>query len=145
MNVRIALLVIGCLMAGCSSTARADAMKSVDPDQAPIAAVDRFSDKAANIQVRTPHNHLPGPNEPVDFDAGPFITQGLSPKTQPVIQAVDRRIELIVTSQRNKREHTRPGARQIWIFRQAARQDEVGLPTRIETFMCGAPTPRTAS
>jgi hypothetical protein len=50
-----------------------------DPDQAPIAAVDRFSDNAATIQVRTADNHLPGPNEPVDFDTGPFITQGLSP------------------------------------------------------------------
>ncbi len=53
----------------------------LDPDQAPIAAVDRFSDKAAHLQLRTPDNHLPGPNEPVDFDTGPFITQGLSPST----------------------------------------------------------------
>ena len=49
--------------------------------KAPIAAVDRFSDKAAHLQLRTPDNHLPGPNEPVDFDTGPFITQGLSPST----------------------------------------------------------------
>ena len=53
----------------------------LDPDQAPIAAVDRFSDKAAHLQLRTPDNHLPGPNQPVDFDTGPFITQGLSPST----------------------------------------------------------------
>ncbi len=58
------------------------AMKPLDPDQAPIAAVDRFSDKAAHLQLRTPENHLPGPNEPVDFDTGPFITQGLSPTHQ---------------------------------------------------------------
>jgi PQQ-dependent dehydrogenase (methanol/ethanol family) len=57
------------------------ALKPIDPDQAPIAAVDRFSDKAAHLQLRTPENHLPGPNEPVDFDTGPFITQGLSPTT----------------------------------------------------------------
>jgi hypothetical protein len=81
MNIRIALLVIGSLMAGGSSAARAEAMKPLDPDQAPIAAVDRFSDKAATIQVRTADNHLPGPNEPVDFDTGPFVTQGLSPST----------------------------------------------------------------
>ena len=56
-------------------------MKPIDPDQAPIAAVDRFSDKAAHLQLRTPENHLPGPNEPVDFDTGPFVTQGLSPTT----------------------------------------------------------------
>jgi alcohol dehydrogenase (cytochrome c) len=55
--------------------------QAVDPDKAPVAAVDRFSDKAAHLQLRTPENHLPGPNEPVDFDSGPFITQGLSPST----------------------------------------------------------------
>ena len=53
--------------------------QAVDPDKAPVAAVDRFSDKAAHLQVRTPDNHIPGPNEPVNFDSGPFITQGLSP------------------------------------------------------------------
>ena len=56
-------------------------MAPLNPDQAPIAAVDRFSNKAAHLQVRTADNHLPGPNDPVDFDAGPFITQGLSPTT----------------------------------------------------------------
>src|SRR5690349_24612672 len=85
MNIRIALLVIGSLMAGGSSAAWADAMKPLDPDQAPIAVVDRFSDKAATIYMRTSDDrlpgHLPGPNEPVDFDTGPFITQGLSPRT----------------------------------------------------------------
>src|SRR5262245_50690498 len=72
-------------MAGCGSAAWADAMKPLDPDQAPIAAVDRFSDKAATIYMRNSDDrlpgHLPGPNEPVDFDTGPFITQGLSPTT----------------------------------------------------------------
>jgi alcohol dehydrogenase (cytochrome c) len=57
------------------------AMKPLDPDQAPVAAVDRFSEKAAQLQVRTADNKIPGPNEPVDFDTGPFITQGLAPKT----------------------------------------------------------------
>jgi hypothetical protein len=56
-------------------------MKPLDPDQAPIAKVDRFSEKAAHLQLRTADNHLPGPNEPVDFDTGPFITQGLAPAT----------------------------------------------------------------
>ena len=85
MNIRIALLVFGSLMAGGGSAAWADAMKPLDPDQAPIAAVDRFSDKAATIYMRTADDrlsgHIPGPNEPVDFDTGPFITQGLSPRT----------------------------------------------------------------
>src|SRR6476620_12512707 len=81
MNIQISLLVIGALVAGNSSAAQAVAMKPLDPDQAPIAVVDRFGDKAATIQVRTADNHLPGPNEPVDFDTGLFITQGLSPTT----------------------------------------------------------------
>ncbi len=55
-----------------------------DPDKAPIAAVDRFSVKAAHLQLRTASNGLPGPNAPVDFDQGPFITQGLSPDGKPV-------------------------------------------------------------
>ena len=80
MTTRIALLfaVLSLITGGVAAQA---ATKPVDPDQAPIAAVDRFSDKAAHLQLRTPDNHLPGPNEPVDFDTGPFITQGLSPNT----------------------------------------------------------------
>lgn len=53
--------------------------KALDPTKAPIAAVDRFSEKAAHLQLRKPGNGIPGPNQPVDFDTGPFITQGLSP------------------------------------------------------------------
>jgi hypothetical protein len=80
MNTRIALLfTVASLLAG--GVAAEPATKPLDPDQAPIAAVDRFSDKAAHLQLRTPDNHIPGPNRPVDFDSGPFITQGLSPTT----------------------------------------------------------------
>ena len=80
MNTRIALLfAVASLLA--SSVAAQPARKPIDPDHAPIAAVDRFSDKAAHLQLRTSENHLPGPNQPVDFDTGPFITQGLSPTT----------------------------------------------------------------
>jgi alcohol dehydrogenase (cytochrome c) len=56
-------------------------LKPLDPDKAPVAVVDRFSEKAAHLQLRTPENNLPGPNKPVDFDTGPFVTQGLAPKT----------------------------------------------------------------
>jgi alcohol dehydrogenase (cytochrome c) len=62
------------------------AMEPLDPDKAPIAAVDRFSEKAAHLQLRTPENQLPGPNEPVDFDSGPFVTQGLSPTTSKPVR-----------------------------------------------------------
>jgi alcohol dehydrogenase (cytochrome c) len=56
-------------------------LKPLDPDKAPVAVVDRFSEKAAHLQLRTPENNLPGPNKPVDFDTSPFVTQGLAPKT----------------------------------------------------------------
>jgi hypothetical protein len=79
MKTRVALLFA--LAALIASGATAQAAAPADPDKAPVAAVDRFSDKAAHLQLRTPDNHLPGPNQPVDFDSGPFITQGLSPKT----------------------------------------------------------------
>ena len=51
MNIRITLLVIGSLMAGGSSAAWADAMKPLDPDQAPIAAVDRFRQGSNHIHA----------------------------------------------------------------------------------------------
>ena len=76
MKIRIAMLfVVASLFA--STVAAHAATTPVDPDKAPIASVDRFSDKAAHLQLRTPENYLPGPNQPVDFDSGPFITQGL--------------------------------------------------------------------
>ena len=62
--------------------------KPLNPDQAPVATVDHFSEKAAHLQLRTSENHLPGPNEPVDFDTGPFITQGLSPSTGKPVQPI---------------------------------------------------------
>jgi hypothetical protein len=80
MKPQIALLfVVASLLAG--GVAAQPATKPLDPDKAPIASVDRFSDKAAHLQLRTPDNHIPGPNQPVDFDSGPFITQGLAPTT----------------------------------------------------------------
>jgi hypothetical protein len=80
MKTRIALLfAVASLLAG--GVAAEPATKPLDPDKAPIASVDRFSDKAAHLQLRTPDNHIPGHNQPVDFDSGPFITQGLSPTT----------------------------------------------------------------
>jgi hypothetical protein len=80
MKIRIAFLfAVASLLAG--GVAAEPATKPLDPDKVPIAAVDRFSDKAAHLQLRTPDNHIPGPNQPVEFDSGPFITQGLSPTT----------------------------------------------------------------
>ena len=56
-----------------------DEMSGTDPDEAPSASIDRFSEAAGTLFVRDGMNNLPGPDEPIDFDEGPFITQGLGP------------------------------------------------------------------
>jgi hypothetical protein len=55
-----------------------------DPDRAPRAFIDRFSPGAGTLQVRSAANALPGPNEPIDFDRGPFVTRGLAADGTPV-------------------------------------------------------------
>jgi hypothetical protein len=55
----------------------------MDPDHAPIASVDRFSDKAGTLLKRSADKRLPGPNEPIDFDTPLFNALGLSPKGEP--------------------------------------------------------------
>jgi hypothetical protein len=51
---------------------------------APKASVDRFSAAAGHLQVRTAMNHLPGPNQAVNFDQGPFVTHGFGPHGEHV-------------------------------------------------------------
>jgi hypothetical protein len=51
---------------------------------APRTAVDRFSEDAGTLMVRTADNGMPGPNEPIDFDQMPFITRGLGPEGDAV-------------------------------------------------------------
>ncbi len=80
MTPRIAIILTGVLIAAGSSVAQAKP-HAKNPDKAQIVAVDRFSAKAAHLQLRTSTNGIPGPNKPVDFDKGPFITTGLSPTT----------------------------------------------------------------
>ena len=41
--------------------------------------VDRFSAKAGHLQVRDAKHALPGPDQPIDLDKPPFVTQGLGP------------------------------------------------------------------
>ncbi|MFB6300474.1 MAG: hypothetical protein ABEH65_09460 [Halobacteriales archaeon] len=55
-----------------------EGMQPSDPAEASRATIDRFSEAAGNLHVRGPDNDLPGPNEPVDFDAI-FLTRGLGP------------------------------------------------------------------
>lgn len=60
-------------------------MEPLDPDTAPKVSVDRFSESAGNLMVRSDSNGLPGANEPIDFDSGaPFITMGLGPNGEHV-------------------------------------------------------------
>lgn len=80
--VPLAVLVLA--GSGVAASPEAQMRRAKDPDAAPQASIDRFSEKAGTLQVRTATNGLPGPNQPVDFDRGPFITQGLSPDGAPV-------------------------------------------------------------
>jgi hypothetical protein len=59
-------------------------MQPKDPQLAPKASIDRFSSAAGTLMVRTAQNGLPGPNQPINFDQPPFITQGLGPQGQVV-------------------------------------------------------------
>jgi hypothetical protein len=80
----VALLALGCgedAMAGSDPEQLGEAK---DPATAEVASVDRFAEGVGMLQVRTAENGLPGPNEPVDFDQEPFITQGLTPDGEPV-------------------------------------------------------------
>ena len=55
-----------------------------DPATAEHVAVDRFSDTAGHLFVRTADNGLPEANQAVDFDQGPFITHGLGPAGESI-------------------------------------------------------------
>lgn len=55
-----------------------------NPDTAPKAEVDRFSDDAGTLFRRSENASLPGANEAIDFDQGPFITQGWGPDGEVV-------------------------------------------------------------
>ena len=61
-----------------------DSGTPTDPATAPRVAVDRFSEAAGTLMIRTEGDGLPGPDEPVDFDRGPFVTHGLGPDGEPV-------------------------------------------------------------
>jgi hypothetical protein len=83
-NARITLLFSGILIAASSGAAQA-ALQPQDPDQAPIAKVDRFSDMAGTLLRRSTDKGLPGPNEPIDFDTPPFNVLGFSPAGEPAL------------------------------------------------------------
>ncbi len=99
--VLVAVVIVGCgddgddtattmvdetttTMAAETTTTVMDEITGMDPMTAPRASIDRFSMEAGTLQVRDESNGLPGPNEPIDFDQGPFITQGLGPNGEIV-------------------------------------------------------------
>jgi hypothetical protein len=55
-----------------------------NPNTAPVASVDRFSDAFAHLFKRSANPALPAANAPIDCDQGPFITRGLGPSGQHV-------------------------------------------------------------
>lgn len=77
-------LLLALAACGSSSNGPAPPAKALDPATAPVVAVDRFSPQAGHLFVRTASNGLPAANEPIHFDQGPFITQGLGPDGRTV-------------------------------------------------------------
>jgi hypothetical protein len=55
-----------------------------NPATAQKALIDRFSDAAGHLFQRSGNAALPAAGAPIDFDTGPFITQGLGPAGQVV-------------------------------------------------------------
>jgi hypothetical protein len=81
MHIRIALLIAAAGLAVGTGSAQA----ALDPNHAPIASVDRFSDRAGTLLKRSADKRLPGPNQPIDFDTQPLNTLGLSPAGKPAL------------------------------------------------------------
>ena len=86
----LALVFTGCATSGGTMMADKRMAKDtmsmmMDPMKAERASIDRFSASAGHLQMRDTMNHLPGPNEPVDFDKPPFVTTGLGPHGETVM------------------------------------------------------------
>jgi len=77
-------IIVSCKKNDDMSATTNPAAKGKDPNTAEVVSVDRFSTAAGHLQVRTSSNGLPGPNEAVNFDQGPFITTGLTPDGKSV-------------------------------------------------------------
>jgi hypothetical protein len=78
-----ATLILAVLFGSCKKSSDSSP-QGRNPDVAATASVDRFTADAGHLQVRTSSNGLPGPNQPVNLDQDPFITQGFGPGGQVV-------------------------------------------------------------
>ena len=77
--------IVGALLAVAACDSSSSGTGAVhDPATAPVASIDRFSAQAGHLQVRSSSNGLPAANAAVNFDQGPFITQGFGPTGQIV-------------------------------------------------------------
>ncbi|MEM6993390.1 MAG: hypothetical protein AAF721_22950 [Myxococcota bacterium] len=86
MNPRTRPLVLLAVAATLSPACDPDSpglAEAVDPSTAPRVAIDRFSDEAATLFRRSSLDGLPGPDEPIDFDAQ-FRLDGLGPDGAPI-------------------------------------------------------------
>jgi hypothetical protein len=66
-------------LSACDDSTSSNGPAVHDPATAATVSVDRFSDAAGHLQLRSANSGLPAANAAVDFDNGPFITQGLGP------------------------------------------------------------------
>jgi hypothetical protein len=95
--VPVVLAAAALAIAGCATTSGSMAdgkamMKEkgmasampMDPMKSAHAIIDRFG-AAGHLQMRDAMNHLPGANEPVNFDVSPFVTTGLGPHGETVM------------------------------------------------------------
>ena len=80
-SAEIAVTVQGSMVTGPATADAGNDGTSMMPME---AAIDRFSAAAGTLMVRDDSGALPGPNEPINFDMPPFITQGLGPGGQVV-------------------------------------------------------------
>jgi hypothetical protein len=81
----LTVFLIAAALSALECEAALAASQPIDPDHAPIAAVDRYSDSAGTLLRRSADTRLPGPNEPIDFDRPPLNTLGFSPAGEPVL------------------------------------------------------------
>jgi hypothetical protein len=81
----LAVFLIAAALSALGCEAVLAASQPVDPDHAPIAAVDRYSDEAGTLLRRSDDKRLPGPNEPIDFDRPPLTNLGFSPAGEPTL------------------------------------------------------------
>lgn len=80
----LAISLVSIFLASCNGDDESAAQGGRDINTADKVSVDRFSSEAATLMVRNSTNGLPGPNQPINLDQGPFITKGLDPQGNSV-------------------------------------------------------------